>query len=79
MDFGGVLGFAGCIPFPHGTDSYVILLEEARQRWQQLFAPIRDILSPFFKELLQEQTQALQKDLEQLNKEVQSLKNSGNG
>ena len=79
VDFGGALGFAGGIPFPHGTDSYVMLLEEDRQRWQQLFAPIRNILDPFLKELLQEQTQALRKDLNELKREVQSFKDSSNG
>lgn len=78
VDFGGALGFMGGIPFPHGTDSYVMLLEEDRQLWQKMFAPIRNVLNPFLKELLEEQTQTLQKDINQLKKEVQSLKDSRN-
>ncbi|NES82450.1 MAG: hypothetical protein F6K10_14170, partial [Moorea sp. SIO2B7] len=75
------LGFAlgGGIPFPHGTDSYEMLLEEDRLNGQQAFAPVRNILGPFLKELLQEETQALQKDLRQLQIQVQALNNSDNG
>lgn len=79
VDFGGALGFMGGIPFPHGTDSYVMLLEEDKQRWQQLFAPIKNILSPFLKELLQEETQDLKKDLKELKNQIQALDNSRNG
>ncbi|MGK7902609.1 MAG: hypothetical protein AB4352_14580 [Hormoscilla sp.] len=79
VDFGGALGFMGGIPFPHGTDSYVMLLEEDKQRWQQLFAPIKKILSPFLKELLQEETQDIKKDLKELKNQIKALDNSSNG
>ncbi|MEM9923430.1 MAG: hypothetical protein AAF915_06735 [Cyanobacteria bacterium P01_D01_bin.50] len=78
VDFGGALSFMGGIPFPHGPDSYVTLLEEDRLRWQKLFAPIRNILSPFLQELLQEETQVLKKDLKELKTRLQALHNSRN-
>ncbi|AOY79407.1 hypothetical protein BJP36_05215 [Moorena producens JHB] len=79
VDFGGAVEFLGGIPFPHGSDAYLQLLEEDHQRWQQLWRPIRNIVENFMNELLEEQTQAIKEELDQVKKEIQGLKNHYNG
>lgn len=82
LSFDGALEFLGGIPFPHSYDTYLQLLKEEKQRWEQFSQPIKDIFSPLIEELMQEQieklitryqtsTQALR---EQILQEINSLK-----
>ena len=59
VSFGGALEFLGGIPFPHSYDTYIQLLKEEQQRWYQLSQPIKNVLTPFIEELLQEQLEKL--------------------
>jgi len=87
VDFGGALEFLGGIPFPHSFDTYIQLLKEDQQRWQEFWRPIQNILGTFFKDLLkdqndeiqdilQEKIQPLRQELEQIKQDIQSLKYS---
>ncbi|GEM_PF-2174408 len=83
LDFGGAIEFLGGIPFPHSFDAYIQLLKEDKQRWHQFSLPIKNILSPFFKELLQEQVEEIadrfkvsnQALADQIIESIHSLKN----
>jgi hypothetical protein len=86
LDFGGALQIPGGIPFPHSFDGYVDLLEEDKQRWENLWQPIEGFLGNFFQDimlqeqggemevLLLEQMQFLRKAIEDLQLEVKELK-----
>ncbi|BAZ09587.1 lipase class 3 [Calothrix sp. NIES-4071] len=87
LDFGGALEFLGGIPFPHSFDTYINLLSEDQQRWQQFWRPIQDILGVFIRGLLQdhgaevqayfqEETQALKRELDEIKSEIKALNNS---
>ena len=82
LGFDGALEFLGGIPFPHSYDTYLQLLQEEHQRWEQFSQPIKDIFSPLIEGLMQEQleklavryqasTQALR---EQILQEINTLK-----
>jgi hypothetical protein len=72
LSFGSPLEFIGGIPFPHSYDTYRMLLEEERQRWSQLFDPIKTVLRPFIHDLLQEELAKLVISLQAVNKNTQS-------
>lgn len=81
IDLGGAATFMGGIPFPHSFDAYIQLLEEDKRRWQQIWQPIRGIVSIFLQEMLEEQeadiiasTQAQTQQLEtHLKQEIQEM------
>jgi len=88
IDFGGALEFLGGVPFPHSPETYIQLLEEDRQRLKGFFRPIRDTLGGLVKELLEEQQaelkadtkkqiQSLERKIDALKSDIESLKNSG--
>jgi hypothetical protein len=82
VSFGSALEFLGGIPFPHSYDTYIQLLKEEQQRWEQLSQPMKNVLAPFIEELLQEQLAQLiaryqassQTMREQILQEINSLK-----
>lgn len=87
LDFGGALQIPGGIPFPHSFDGYVEMLEEDKQRSEDLWRPIEGFLGSFLKDMLfdleteigdyiKEQIQPLRKAIEDLQLEVKELKNS---
>jgi Lipase (class 3) len=81
VDLGGAAAFMGGIPFPHSFDAYIQLLEADKQRWQQLWQPIRGVLNVFLQEILEEQeadivasTQAQMQQVQtQLAEEIQEV------
>ncbi|NES82452.1 MAG: cyclic nucleotide-binding domain-containing protein [Moorea sp. SIO2B7] len=77
--------FLGGFPYPHSPDTYIYLLEEEQEFWEQLSQPIKDIFVGLIKELLQEQEvdikvnlrqeiEELDISLEQIKSDIYSLK-----
>jgi len=55
LDFGGSLRLFGGVPFPHGFDTYIQLLEEQRENIKTLLRPLQGPISELLFELLGEQ------------------------
>ncbi|MBW4594591.1 MAG: lipase family protein [Brasilonema angustatum HA4187-MV1] len=55
VDFTGALTFMLGMPFPHGFDTYIQLLEEQQAGIRMLMQPINGILSDFLQDYLREQ------------------------
>ena len=79
VDFGGALELLGGIPFPHSPETYIQLLTEDQQRWESWSRPIQNIMGVFIEDLLEKQTETIQKDIDEIKNEIQGLKNSSNG
>lgn len=88
LDFGGALQIPGGIPFPHSFDGYVDMLEEDKQRSEDLWRPIEGFLGNFFKDMFEEREaqmsdrieqkiQSLTKAIEDLQGEIQGIKHKG--
>ncbi|MEM7792889.1 MAG: cyclic nucleotide-binding domain-containing protein [Cyanobacteria bacterium P01_C01_bin.118] len=75
IDSGGAFELLGGIPFPHGFDVYIQLLEEQHHYWVSLLRPIRSVLGEFMGQLLQRQTTEITEDLQH---QLQGLQTSVN-
>nr|AKL71652.1 NocS [Nostoc sp. CCAP 1453/38] len=51
----GLFSIPFTIPFPHSPETYLDLLKEQKQFWEQLTRPVKDLVSPFLLELLREE------------------------
>lgn len=54
ISFGGLFSIPFSVPFPHSPETYIELLKEQKQFWNQLARPVKDISRPFLVELLHE-------------------------
>ncbi|WP_088239716.1 lipase family protein [Calothrix rhizosoleniae] len=59
LDFGGSLRLFGGVPFPHGFDTYIQLLEEQREGIRNLLRPLQGIISEILYEMLAEQQEGI--------------------
>nr|AQX77697.1 NocS [Nodularia sp. HBU26] len=51
----GLFSFPFTVPFPHSPETYIPLLQEQKQFWEQLARPVKDIARPFLLELLRDE------------------------
>ncbi|MBC5793736.1 hypothetical protein H5968_00845 [Sphaerospermopsis sp. LEGE 00249] len=52
ISFGGLFSIPFSVPFPHSPETYIQLLTDQKQFWNQLVRPVKDIARPFMIELL---------------------------
>ncbi|MBD2626303.1 lipase family protein [Trichormus variabilis] len=55
ISFGGLFSIPFSVPFPHSPETYIELLKEQKQYWNQLARPVKDVLRPFLIELLDDE------------------------
>ncbi len=55
ISFGGIVELPLSVPFPHSVETYIQLLTEQKQFWNQLIRPFKDLLRPFLVDLLNDE------------------------
>lgn len=55
ISFGGLFSIPFTVPFPHSPETYIKLLEEQKQFWEELVRPAKDILRPFLIDVLHDE------------------------
>ena len=74
LDFGGAISLFGGIPFPHSPDTYIQLLEEEQEKWENWSRPLENMMTNFMKGMFDGQTAELREELHKLKKEIEELK-----
>ena len=79
LSSGGAFELLGGIPFPHGFDVYIQLLEEQQHYWVSLLRPVRNVMGDFIGQLLRGQrteiTENLKQQLQSIQTSVDELRN----
>nr|AQX77696.1 NocR [Nodularia sp. HBU26] len=80
ISFGGFGSIPFTVPFPHSPETYIQLLQEQQQFWQDLARPAKDVLRPFLLDLLhdEQKTDVNRQEISDLNgnKTTRSVKNN---
>ncbi|MFN8441271.1 MAG: hypothetical protein U0175_10900 [Caldilineaceae bacterium] len=70
LDFGGALKFSIPMPFPHGPDGYIAMLQDARQQQERLLRPFQGIIQMLMGSQ-ESKMDAIQKQLSDIQKRLQ--------